>query len=142
MGFSYDLLDLSEGMVLLDRYTILDRIAGGGMATIYRAMDARLDRVVCVKLLRRVVERAGERRGEEALPGVLLALPQRGARPLQAAAPEHPPHLRFRLPRRGRPERARDALPRGRPFQISEFLDGGNLEQFVRTRGALEPRQA
>ena len=30
LGFSYDLLDLSEGMVLLDRYTILDRIAGGG----------------------------------------------------------------------------------------------------------------
>ena len=39
-------------MRLLDRYTVLDRIGSGGMATIYRATDDRLDRVVCIKLLR------------------------------------------------------------------------------------------
>src|SRR5215217_3846280 len=44
--------DLTEGMRLLDRYTILDRIGSGGMATIYRATDDRLNRVVCIKLLR------------------------------------------------------------------------------------------
>ena len=42
--------DLSEGTRLLERYSILDRIGSGGMATIYRATDDRLDRVVCVKL--------------------------------------------------------------------------------------------
>jgi serine/threonine protein kinase len=44
--------ELAEGTRLLDRYTILDRIGSGGMATIYRATDDRLDRVVCIKLLR------------------------------------------------------------------------------------------
>src|SRR6476469_1463777 len=44
--------ELAEGMRLLDRYAILDRIGSGGMATIYRATDDRLDRVVCIKLLR------------------------------------------------------------------------------------------
>jgi hypothetical protein len=31
--------DLAEGQRLLDRYSILDRIGSGGMATIYRATD-------------------------------------------------------------------------------------------------------
>src|SRR4029079_1627581 len=44
--------ELSEGMRLLDRYTILDRIGSGGVATILRAESARLRRGVCVKLLR------------------------------------------------------------------------------------------
>ena len=34
--------ELAEGMRLLDRYTILDRIGSGGMATIYRATDDRI----------------------------------------------------------------------------------------------------
>src|SRR5688572_6869691 len=56
--------ELSEGMRLLDRYSILDRIGSGGMATIYRATDDRLDRVVCVKLLRTtLVEGSGSTSG-------------------------------------------------------------------------------
>src|ERR1700691_6221982 len=51
--------ELAEGLNLLDRYTILDRVGGGGMADIYRAHDSRLDRVVCVKLLRNVIEGSG-----------------------------------------------------------------------------------
>ena len=34
------------------RYEVRGRIGSGGMATIYRATDERLDRVVCIKLLR------------------------------------------------------------------------------------------
>ena len=52
--------ELAEGMRLIDRYTILDRIGSGGMATIYRATDDRLDRVV----LRRV-QQASELYGHE-----------------------------------------------------------------------------
>ena len=94
--------ELAEGMRLLDRYTILDRIGSGGMATIYRATDDRLDRVVCIKLLRTtLVEGSGSNNtgGSARLPGDLLALPPGGARPLEAAASEHAPHLRLRLPR-------------------------------------------
>src|SRR5258706_11596980 len=60
--------ELTEGMRLLDRYTILDRIGSGGMATIYRATDDRLDRVVCVKLLRTtIVEGSGAPSGSQAV---------------------------------------------------------------------------
>ena len=48
--------ELTKGTRLLDRYVIVDRVAGGGMASIYRATDERLRRVVCVKLLRLVLE--------------------------------------------------------------------------------------
>src|SRR5215217_7483647 len=60
--------DLTEGMRLLDRYSILDRIGSGGMATIYRATDDRLDRVVCVKLLRTtLVEGSKSNSGSQAV---------------------------------------------------------------------------
>src|SRR5580693_889561 len=54
-----DAPELSEGLNLLERYSIIDHIGGGGMATIYRAHDSRLDRIVCVKLLRNVIEGSG-----------------------------------------------------------------------------------
>jgi serine/threonine-protein kinase len=38
--------------ILDDRYTILERIGGGGMAEVYRAHDKLLDRFVAVKMLR------------------------------------------------------------------------------------------
>src|SRR5882757_1033759 len=60
--------ELTEGMRLLDRYNILDRIGSGGMATIYRANDDRLDRVVCIKLLRTtLVEGTGNTTGGRAV---------------------------------------------------------------------------
>ena len=40
--------------VLGDRYQLQDPIGRGGMATIYRARDLRMDRVVAVKVLREV----------------------------------------------------------------------------------------
>ena len=55
--------ELHEGTRLLDRYSIIDRIGGGGMASIYRATDERLDRVVCVKLLRLELEQSGSTSG-------------------------------------------------------------------------------
>lgn len=40
------------GQVLDDRYEILAKLARGGMATVYRARDLRLTRVVAVKIMR------------------------------------------------------------------------------------------
>src|SRR5690606_16062684 len=40
------------GQVLDDRYEIVAKIARGGMATVYRARDLRLSRVVAVKVMR------------------------------------------------------------------------------------------
>lgn len=41
------------GASLEGRYRVTERIASGGMATVYRAVDERLDRVVAVKIIRR-----------------------------------------------------------------------------------------
>jgi tetratricopeptide (TPR) repeat protein len=43
--------ELPRGAVL-GRYTILDRVGGGGMAVVYAAYDPELDRKVAIKLLR------------------------------------------------------------------------------------------
>lgn len=40
------------GLIVDDRYDITQRIAHGGMATVYRAVDTRLDREVALKILR------------------------------------------------------------------------------------------
>ena len=45
--------DPLPGRLLDDRYDIGERIAHGGMATVYRAVDTRLDRVVAVKVMHR-----------------------------------------------------------------------------------------
>jgi len=39
------------GRTLESRYRIVDRIARGGMSTVYSAVDERLDRLVAVKMM-------------------------------------------------------------------------------------------
>ena len=129
-----DVPELAEGLSLLDRYTIIDRVAGGGMATIYRAHDSRLDRVVCVKLLRNVIATSGSANEGVVYQATYTHFLQE-ARSLSKLA--HPNTLRIYdfgfLTLASDTEG--DVAPR--PFQISEFLDGGNLETYVRARGTL-----
>ncbi len=130
--------ELPEGLSLLDRYTIIDRVAGGGMADIYRAHDSRLDRIVCVKLLRNVIEGSGSTAGGVIYQATYTHFLQE-ARALSKLA--HPNTLRiydFGFLQQAE-ARAAEGEVAPRPFQISEYLDGGNLEMYVRSRGPLRP---
>ncbi len=123
-------LDLPPGARLLDRYVILSRVGSGGMASIYRAMDERLDRVVCVKLLRTVLEGSGSTGGRNLFEATYAHFLQEA---LALSRLQHPNTLRIYdfgyLP------------TSGRPFQISEYLEGGNLEEYVKERGAIAPAE-
>lgn len=125
-------------MRLLDRYSILDRVGSGGMATIYRATDERLDRVVCVKLLRTtVVEGSGSTSGSRAVYQATYTHFLQEA--LALSRLQHPNTLRiydFGYLAEDSGEGA------GAPFHVSEYLDGGNLESHVRLRGPLPASEA
>jgi eukaryotic-like serine/threonine-protein kinase len=129
--------ELLEGMRLLDRYTILDRIGSGGMATIYRAQDERLDRVVCVKLLRTtLVEGSGSTSGRAVYQATYSHFLQEA---LALSKLQHPNTLRIYdfgyLDADG-------GSGGGAPFHVAEYLDGGNLETHVRMRGAISGEEA
>ncbi len=97
------------------------------MASIYRATDERLQRVVCVKLLRLVLE-AGSTSGSSVYQATYAHFLQEA---LALSRLHHPNTLKiFDF---GYLEDS------GRPFQISEFLDAGNLEQHVKREGPVLP---
>ncbi|MCH5267857.1 MAG: Stk1 family PASTA domain-containing Ser/Thr kinase [Lachnospiraceae bacterium] len=43
---------INPGMLLSDRYEIIDRVGAGGMADVYKARDRRLNRYVAIKILK------------------------------------------------------------------------------------------
>jgi len=73
---SRDIHDLAEGQDL-GRYRLLELIGEGTFAKVWKAQDARLDRLVAIKLPRRhqLDERAAERFQREARAGAQLAHP-------------------------------------------------------------------
>lgn len=107
------------------------------MATIYRATDDRLDRVVCVKLLRTtLVEGSGSTSGSRAVYQATYTHFLQEA--LALSKLQHPNTLRiydFGYLKESSGDQ-------GAPFHVSEYLDGGNLESHVRLRGPLPTQEA
>ena len=108
------------------------------MATIYRATDDRLDRVVCVKLLRTtLVEGSGGDSGRAVYEATYSHFLQEA---LALSKLQHPNTLR--IYDFGYLADGGGTADKGAPFHVSEYLDGGNLETHVRLRGALPAEEA
>lgn len=122
---------LPQGTQLLGRYAIEAQVARGGSSTIYRARDERLDRVVCVKVYRGPLG-AGLEGAGAGVDRTVFSLFRREAFALSRL--QHPNTLRI--------YDVGVLEHEGRPFQVTEYLDGGNLEQYVRAHGALAPAEA
>ena len=43
---------IGPGLMISDRYEIIDKVGSGGMADVYKAKDHRLNRFVAIKVLR------------------------------------------------------------------------------------------
>lgn len=111
------------GDVLAGRYRIDAPIGVGGMASVYRAADLRLEREVAVKVL---------------LPNLAAdaTVAQRFEREaLALAATSHPSVVKVFDVEPGDPSTGRE------PFYVMELCDGGSLADRLATRGRLEPAE-
>lgn len=105
------------GAVLDDRYRVETRIATGGMSTVYRGLDLRLDRPVALKVMD--ARYAGDHQ--------FLARFQREARAI--ARLKHPGLVA--IYDQGNDER--------HPYLVMELVEGGTLRELLRERGPMPP---
>ncbi len=109
-----------EGRLIDGRYRLAEVIGTGGMATVHRAFDTRLDRPVAVKLLRR-----------EAVADPDIAM--RFRREALAATVLRHPNIVACL------ETGTDD---GQPFLVMELIEGEDLAARLRRGGRLAPAEA
>ena len=108
------------GETLDGRYRVLERLADGGMASVYLAVDTRLDREVALKVMRPHLAR------DEAFRSRF----HREAR--SAARLSHPGVVAVF-------DQGEDE---GRMFLAMEYVPGQTLREVIETEGALTPRAA
>jgi tRNA A-37 threonylcarbamoyl transferase component Bud32 len=109
-----------EGRLVADRYRLADVIGVGGMATVHRATDTKLDRTVAVKLLRREVVADADiamRFRREALAATVLRHPNIVAC-LETGTDD------------------------GQPFLVMELIEGEDLAARLRRIGRLGTSEA
>ncbi|GGR06817.1 hypothetical protein FHS37_003836 [Streptomyces griseostramineus] len=110
--------------MLAGRYRVTARLGRGGMGVVWKAVDEVLGREVAVKELRTYTDAAGP---ELADLGLRM---QREAR--AAARVRHPGVIAVHDV----------AEVDGRPLVVMEPIDGPSLDDVLRERGALDPREA
>ena len=105
------------GVLLDGRYRVEAPIATGGMSTVYRGLDARLDRPVALKVMDARYARDQQ----------FLTRFQREARSI--ARLRHPGLVAIH-------DQGNDAT---RPFLVMELVEGGTLRELLRERGPMPP---
>ncbi len=108
------------GDVLAGRYEIVRKLARGGMATVYRAHDQRLGRVVAVKVMH-------EGLGDDA------DFARKFDREARAVARLSDPHVV------GVFDQGRD---HGRPYIVMEFVEGCTLRSLITREAPFSPSRA
>ncbi|WP_055699789.1 serine/threonine-protein kinase [Streptomyces silaceus] len=112
------------GRLLAGRYRVVAQLGRGGMGVVWRAVDEVLHREVAVKELRTYTDAAGPE-----LADLRLRM-QREAR--AAARVRHPGVVAVHDV----------AEVDGRPLIVMELVDGPSLDDVLRDRGTLDPREA
>lgn len=112
------------GRLLAGRYRVVDQLGRGGMGVVWRAVDEVLGREVAVKELRTYTDADGPE-----LADLRLRM-QREAR--AAARVRHPGVVAVHDV----------AEVDGRPLIVMELVDGPSLDEVLRERGPLDPREA
>lgn len=123
--------DLRPGQVVDGRYRVEARLAHGGMATVYRAFDERLERAVALKVIDAGLARRPEyvaRFIREAKSAARLSHPNIVGVYDQSA-------IRLSAPPGGGEENTLAYL-------AMEYVPGSTLRQLLGRRGRLTPRQA
>lgn len=109
-----------EGTLIAGRYEIREHIATGGMASVFKTWDHRVERIVAIKVLRSLDKndlRAVERFRREARAAAALA---------------HPNAVTIY-------DFVEEA---GQYFLVMEYIHGPTLKQLVTQRRQLQPREA
>ena len=108
------------GKVLAGRYELIEKIAEGGMARVYRGRDQILKRTVAVKVLK------------DQMTGDASFI-RRFEREAQSAAALSHPHI-VNIYDVGEED--------GIPFMVMEFVNGKNLKEYIREKGRLAGHEA
>ena len=112
--------DPLDGALLDGRYRVEDKIATGGMSTVYRGLDIRLDRPVALKVMD----------ARYAHDSQFLTRFQREARAVA------------RLKDPGLVAVYDQGLDAAHPFLVMELVEGGTLRELLRERGPMPPHAA
>src|SRR5579885_1107559 len=114
------MLNQFEGTLIAGRYEIREHIATGGMASVFKTWDHRVERIVAIKVLRSLDKndsRAVERFRREARAAASLAHPN--AVTIYDFVEEQ-----------------------GQYFLVMEYIHGPTLKQLIGQRRQLQPREA